>query len=88
MSLNGSGSGAYPRAGLRVSAEQRAFMQSQVGRVENVLFETKARDGAFEGYTKNYTKVKVKGDGVKGGEIIRVRLVEAHDDYCVGEVLR
>ena len=68
--------------------EQRTFMQSQVGRVEDVLFETKARDGAFEGYTKNYTKVKVKDDGVKGGEIIRVRLVEAHDDYCVGEVLR
>ena len=42
----------------------------------------------MEGYTKNYTKVKVKDDGVTGGEIVRVRLVEAHDDYCVGEVLR
>ena len=68
--------------------EQRKFMQSQVGLTEPVLFETCSKDGYFEGYTKNYTKVKVKDDCIVNGAILDVRITEAFDDYCVGEVVR
>lgn len=68
--------------------EQRRFMLSQVGKTMPVLFETISKDGSWEGYTPNYTKVKVNDNDVVSGEIINVRLTEAFDDYCVGEVVR
>jgi len=68
--------------------EQRKFMQSQVGLTEPVLFETRSKDGFFEGYTMNYTKVKVDDDSIEGGIIADVRITEAFDDYCVGELVR
>lgn len=66
--------------------QQRRFMQSQVGLTEPVLFETRSKDGMMEGYTKNYTKVRVKNDRIISGEIYDVKLTEAYDDYCVGEI--
>lgn len=66
--------------------QQRRFMQSQVGLTEPVLFETRSKDGMMEGYTKNYTKVRVKDDRIFSGEIYDVKLTEAYDDYCVGEI--
>lgn len=69
-------------------SEQRQFMQTQVGLIEPVLFETKSRDNYFEGYTKNYTKVRVSDPDIVSGEIADVKITEAYDDYCVGVVLR
>ena len=66
--------------------QQRRFMQSQVGLTEPVLFETRSKDGMMEGYTKNYTKVRVMDDRIISGEIYDVKLTEAYDDYCVGEI--
>lgn len=68
--------------------QQRKFMQSQVGLTQPVLFETRSKDGYHEGFTKNYTKVKVKDDSIIGGEILNIHISEAYDDYCVGEVVR
>lgn len=67
---------------------QRRFMQSQVGLTEPMLFETRTKDGLIEGYTKNYTKIRVKDDTLRSGEIADVHIIQAADDYCVGEVLR
>lgn len=69
-------------------SEQRRFMQSQVGLVQPVLIESTASDGCREGYTENYTKVRIHDDSLLGGVIYPVRLTEAYDDYCVGEVVR
>lgn len=69
-------------------AEQRGFMHSQIGLTMPVLFETVDKQGYFEGYTPNYTKVKVKDDTLRGGESFDVKITEAFDDYCVGEVVR
>ena len=66
---------------------QRRFMQSQVGLTEPVLFETKSKDGFMEGYTRNYTKIRVKDSAIESGKIYDVRIKEAFDDYCVGELL-
>ena len=77
----------HERADIMIAhtlAEQRDFMQSQVGLKQPVLFETKDKNGFFEGFTPNYTRVKVKDDSIISGEIIDVHITEAFDDYCVG----
>lgn len=62
------------------------FLQSQVGRVEDVLFEIKNRSGYFEGYTKNYTPVYLDTDADIIGKIVQVKIVSAHNDYCLGVI--
>lgn len=66
---------------------RRAFLEAQTGRVEEVLFEQISKDGYWEGYTKNYTPVKVKSDRDLGGEVLRVKLTEVYADSCTGEIV-
>ena len=68
-------------------AKENAFMQSQVGTVASVLFETTS-NGWYEGYSDNYTKVKVRSDDDLSGMIFPVKLTKACDDHCVGELFR
>ena len=66
---------------------RRAFLRSQVGLTEEVLFERK-RHGYWEGYTKNYTPVHVvSADTSLCGEIRSVRLTKAGDEWCDGELI-
>ena len=66
---------------------RKAFLRSQVGLTEEVLFE-RLRHGYLEGYTKNYTPVHVDSDdGSLCGEIRAVRLTDVGDDWCVGEII-
>lgn len=67
---------------------EKSFLQSQVGKTVSVLFETKDREGLFEGYTPNYTKVKVCCDDDLSNTFRNVMLTKAFDDYCFGELLR
>ena len=70
-----------------VNSEREAFLQSQVGLTEEVLFE-RLRRGFLEGYTKNYTPVRVESsDNSLCGEVCTVRLVSVGDDCCVGELV-
>lgn len=68
--------------------KERAFMISQVGMTSPVLFETKNKNGMYEGYTPNYTKVFVTSETPLNGWILDVNITEAHDDYCVGELTK
>ena len=43
--------------GLSVK-KRRAFYESQLGTVQNVLFESENKDGYIHGFTRNYVKVK------------------------------
>mgnify|MGYP004585283505 FL=1 len=63
------------------------FFAAQVGRIENVLFEQQ-KDGFFEGYTENYTPIKVKAENGLKGEILPVKITECTDEGCFGEVVR
>lgn len=63
---------------------RRNFLQEQVGKTVDVLFETRHSDGCVEGYTKNYTPVKVKGE-LPCGEILKIRIIDVDGDFCVGE---
>ena len=72
----------------QVTEESRkSFLQSQVGMVESVLFETENLDGMQQGYTKNYTPVCVQSDRELCGSIHSVCITGAKDDYCIGQLL-
>lgn len=62
------------------------FLKSQIGRVCSVLFETK-RGKLNEGYTKNYTYVKVDTPNDLCGEIKDVRIIGTDADFCIGELV-
>lgn len=63
--------------------KRRAFYQSQIGTVGEVLFEDDQKNGFMHGFTKNYVKVKAKYDPVMVNEIKTVKLVHLDAD---GEV--
>lgn len=63
---------------------ENEFLSSLVGKVFPVLFET-AQDGFAEGYTANYSRVKVQSDKPHTGEILNVKIIKAKKDYCLGE---
>ncbi len=64
--------------------EQR-FLQSQLGTVANVLLETES-DGVWEGYTENYTRIKVLAPNNRENDIISVKLTKVCEGYCLGEI--
>ncbi len=63
--------------------KRRAFYQSQIDSIGEVLFEDDQKDGFMHGFTKNYVKVKAKYDPVMVNEIKTVKLVALTAD---GEV--
>ena len=65
---------------------EQAFLKNQVGTTAKVLLETET-DGTWEGYTENYTRVKVKAPENKENDIITVKLIETVADYCIGEIM-
>lgn len=64
---------------------EKAFLNSQIGNIEEVLFETYENGTAF-GYTKNYSRVAVRADKALDGEIKKVKIVSANDDICYAEL--
>ena len=66
---------------------QRAFLESQVGLVQPVLFEQTTRDGRWEGYTPNYTPVRVESSDSLAGQIRPVRLSAREEEWCVGTLV-
>lgn len=59
------------------------FLQTQLGREEEVLFETRNSDGFFEGYTTNYTQVYLKIDEDVSNKILKVKLTEIMEEGCL-----
>ena len=64
---------------------RKLFLESQLGRVEKVLVETRNRNGFYEGYTMNYTPVFIKGDESMINTIAEVQLTEICGDGCIGK---
>lgn len=63
------------------------FLNSQVGRVESVLFE-REKNGFYEGYTKNYTHVVVKSDENLSNKIYDVKITGVQGNKCTAEILK
>ncbi len=69
----------------RASAEcEEAFLKTQVGKTVFVLFET-YKDGIAEGYTENYTRVKMPSGKDLCGLLLTVKLTSACKDFCIAE---
>ncbi|MBQ8766062.1 MAG: MiaB/RimO family radical SAM methylthiotransferase [Clostridia bacterium] len=62
---------------------RKEFLNKQVGKTLSVLVEEKQKDGAYFGYTANYTPVKLNFGQV--GKIQDVKIITVEDDFCVGE---
>jgi threonylcarbamoyladenosine tRNA methylthiotransferase MtaB len=65
---------------------RKDFLNSQVGQIEDILIERLRNGGYYEGYSKNYTPVHIF-DNCVAGELYKVKITEAFDDYCVGELI-
>lgn len=72
--------------GKAAAQAEKKFLLSQVGLTSPVLFE-QCKGGIVEGYTKNYTLVKTAGSKELCGKIMDVRITEALDDCCIGEIV-
>lgn len=72
--------------GKAAAQAEKKFLLSQVGLTCPVLFE-QCKGGIVEGYTKNYTLVKAAGNKELCGKIMDVRITEALDDCCIGEIV-
>ena len=70
----------------RTNKIRNDYLLSQVGKEVNVLFETRTQDGFTEGYTENYTPVKVKGE-IPCNEIKKIKITAVDGDFCVGETV-
>lgn len=49
------------------------FVRAQIGREEEVLFESSDKNGYMFGYTRNYVKVRALCDTGKMGQLVRLR---------------
>lgn len=66
-----------------VEESRRAFLATQVGRVEPVLFEQQDSDGFWLGHTRNYTTVKMKSEENLQAKVLLVELTEHYDKAVI-----
>ena len=62
------------------------FLESQVGLTVEVLIEENTAKGIVQGYTPNYTPVRIAGENTRLGGICRVNITGVEDDYCTGNL--
>ena len=63
---------------------RKEYLKNQIGKSVNVLFETD-KDEFSEGYTEKYTPVRVYDKKARAGQILKIKITDAADDYCIGE---
>ncbi len=66
---------------------RKEFLESQIGKTYEVLIETNKIGDMYEGYTENYIPVLVKCDEKYTSEIVKVKIVSAENDNCIGEII-
>ena len=63
---------------------ENSFFMSQIGSRAEVLVERPCEDGFVEGFSKNYTPIRIKGD-YERGSIISVTITGTNAEYCTAE---
>ncbi len=72
---------------IEISCESaKLVFENFLGKNLEVLYETKDKEGYFEGYTSNYIPVRTKCNNDVYGKIIPTKLVKAKDSFCIGEL--
>ncbi|WP_293887624.1 MULTISPECIES: tRNA (N(6)-L-threonylcarbamoyladenosine(37)-C(2))-methylthiotransferase MtaB [unclassified Sphingobacterium] len=64
--------------------KRRAFYESQLGEIGDVLFEADEKDGYMHGFSKNYVKVRTLYDPLLVNEVVPVKYMEVTDSCEVG----
>ncbi len=59
------------------------FLCSQTGKTVEVLIE-EYHDGYAQGYTANYTPVKIACENIHG--FVKAKIIDIEDDFCIGEL--
>lgn len=73
---------------LEISNNERInFFNTQKGKNVTVLFERRDKEGVWEGYTENYTPVKMKCERDLSGKTISVEIIDANSEYCLCQPL-
>lgn len=65
------------------SQSEKEFLNLLCGKEYDVLFET-YEDGYAQGYTANYSLVKVKCDIDIHGQLLPVKIISSEKDFCIG----
>lgn len=63
------------------------FLQQQIGKTVNVLFESRHADNFYEGYTTNYTPVRVQSNRCLSSHTLPVKIISSDTDACYGCLL-
>ncbi|MCL1884830.1 MAG: tRNA (N(6)-L-threonylcarbamoyladenosine(37)-C(2))-methylthiotransferase MtaB [Defluviitaleaceae bacterium] len=66
---------------------QRKFLQKQVGKIQNVLFEKNKTQGIYQGNSENYCLVQVKNDKNLRGTIKKVKITACEGETLIGNLL-
>lgn len=62
------------------------YLKKQIGKTVEVLFETQKK-GYIEGYTENYTPIRVNTTEDLKGQIKSVTVTGYDNDFCLGEIV-
>ncbi|MGN1133405.1 MAG: tRNA (N(6)-L-threonylcarbamoyladenosine(37)-C(2))-methylthiotransferase MtaB [Oscillospiraceae bacterium] len=71
------------------SVQRKEFLENMVGKTFPVLFEKESSADYHQGYTPNYTPVKVpriSADVTLRKQVLNVKITGSADDYCFGEI--
>ncbi|MBP0985050.1 MAG: tRNA (N(6)-L-threonylcarbamoyladenosine(37)-C(2))-methylthiotransferase MtaB [Oscillospiraceae bacterium] len=68
---------------LATKLEQK-FLSEQVGTVQTVLIEKKTSPDYCNGFTGSYIPVRIYDEEIARHSLVRVKITEARDSYCVG----
>lgn len=78
------------RAGIMIEETEKIrneYFNSIIGNTVEVLFENEIDKGLFQGYTKNYTPVRLKHSTNIIGQELNVEITGSCDDYCTSKLL-
>lgn len=68
--------------GEAADGDRRAFLAAQVGGAAGVLLQTRGEDGLWNGYTPNYTPVRLYAPHARSGDILAVRITGSDGRRC------
>ncbi len=68
---------------LAARLEQK-FLESQVGTVQTVLIEKRTSPEYCNGFTENYTPIRIYNEDIPRHSLVQVKLTSANGTYCTG----
>lgn len=66
---------------------RKEYFNSIINREFEVLFENEIEENIYQGYTKNYTPIRVHSQNDLIGQQIIVKITKAFDEFCEAEII-